>query len=252
VWERSSEGQLFVNPAHQRCRALLEAGRGNPAEAERWASEAIRRTEEIGTQWDWLEALRARAISSGLVHDPAAAASLRLVWEHCEREGVSDPGVFPVAPDLVEALVETGETGEAVAVVERLSVLAREQEHPWGLATATRCGVLVHFDQEASGEAARAYEALGLRFDQARTLLALGRGERSELSRVGARKPQAEGGLTKTEARVAALAAEGMSNKEIARALFVTVHTVEVHLSHAYAKLGIRSRSQLGPRLSSG
>jgi DNA-binding CsgD family transcriptional regulator len=282
-WQRSSEGLLFVNPAYQRCRALLEAGRGNPAEAERWAAEAIHRTEEIGTQWDWLEALRARAIASGLLHDPASAAtSLRAVWEHCGREGVSDPGVFPVAPDLVEALVELGETGEAAAVAERLTVLAREQEHPWGLASVLRCGALLHFDQEASGEAARAYEALGLRFDRARTLLALGRGERrrrkwgaarrsleaaaaifdglgapgwaeetrSELSRVGARKPQAEGGLTKTEARVAALAAEGMSNKEIASALFVTVHTVEVHLSHAYAKLGIRSRSQLGPRLS--
>jgi DNA-binding NarL/FixJ family response regulator len=74
---------------------------------------------------------------------------------------------------------------------------------------------------------------------------------RSELARVGARRPQAAspGGLTKTEARVAELAAQGLSNKEIASALFVTVHTVEVHLSHAYAKLGIRSRSQLGPRL---
>ncbi len=56
--------------------------------------------------------------------------------------------------------------------------------------------------------------------------------------------------LTKTEARVAELGAEGLSNKEIATTLFVTVHTVEVHLPHAYAKLGIRSRSQLGPRLA--
>jgi DNA-binding CsgD family transcriptional regulator len=36
-----------------------------------------------------------------------------------------------------------------------------------------------------------------------------------------------------------------MSNKEIAQALFVTVNTVEAHLSHAYAKLGVRSRAQL-------
>jgi DNA-binding NarL/FixJ family response regulator len=41
------------------------------------------------------------------------------------------------------------------------------------------------------------------------------------------------------------LAAQGLSNKDIAARLFVTVHTVEVHLSHAYAKLGVRSRSQL-------
>ena len=49
---------------------------------------------------------------------------------------------------------------------------------------------------------------------------------------------------------MAALAAEGLSNKEIAATLFVTVHTVEVHLSRAYKKLGIRSRSQLSGRLS--
>jgi DNA-binding CsgD family transcriptional regulator len=40
-----------------------------------------------------------------------------------------------------------------------------------------------------------------------------------------------------------------MSNKQIARELFVTVHTVEVHLSRAYAKLGVSSRRQLSARL---
>ena len=61
---------------------------------------------------------------------------------------------------------------------------------------------------------------------------------------------RAEGELTPSEERVATLAAEGLSNKEIAASLVVTVQTVEAHLSHAYAKLGIRSRSQLGPRLA--
>ena len=53
------------------------------------------------------------------------------------------------------------------------------------------------------------------------------------------------GDLTPAERRVAELAAQGHANKEIAGTLFVSVHTVEVHLSHVYAKLGIRSRSQL-------
>ena len=44
--------------------------------------------------------------------------------------------------------------------------------------------------------------------------------------------------------------AEGLANKEIARALDITVHTVEVHLSRAYAKLGIRKRTQLAGRLA--
>ena len=41
------------------------------------------------------------------------------------------------------------------------------------------------------------------------------------------------------------LAADGMTNKEIAQTLFVTIKTVEVHLSHAYRKLEISSRAQL-------
>jgi DNA-binding CsgD family transcriptional regulator len=51
--------------------------------------------------------------------------------------------------------------------------------------------------------------------------------------------------VTASERRVAQLAADGMSNKEIAQTLFVTIKTVEVHLSHAYRKLEISSRAQL-------
>src|SRR5262249_17518880 len=130
--------------------------------------------------------------------------------------------------------------------------------------------------------AAADYGELGLRFERARTLRFLGRAQRrhrkwaaareslegaasafdeigstgwaaearSELARVGARRPQREGSLTPAERRVVELAAEGLSNKEIARALFVSVHTVEIHLSHAYAKLGIHSRAQLARTLS--
>jgi DNA-binding CsgD family transcriptional regulator len=51
--------------------------------------------------------------------------------------------------------------------------------------------------------------------------------------------------LTTSERRVGQLAADGMTNKEIAQTLFVTIKTVEVHLSHAYRKLEISSRAQL-------
>jgi DNA-binding CsgD family transcriptional regulator len=56
--------------------------------------------------------------------------------------------------------------------------------------------------------------------------------------------------LTPSERRVAELAAEGPTNREIAQALFVTSKTVEVHLSSAYRKLGINSRSQLSAALA--
>jgi DNA-binding CsgD family transcriptional regulator len=56
--------------------------------------------------------------------------------------------------------------------------------------------------------------------------------------------------LTPSERRVAELAAQGPTNREIAQALFVTPKTVEVHLSSVYRKLGISSRSQLGRALA--
>ena len=55
--------------------------------------------------------------------------------------------------------------------------------------------------------------------------------------------------LTASERRVASLAAEGGSNRDIAQMLFVTPKTVEVHLSNAYRKLGVRSRRDLASAL---
>jgi DNA-binding NarL/FixJ family response regulator len=63
-----------------------------------------------------------------------------------------------------------------------------------------------------------------------------------------ARSPPAAS-LPHSEQRVAELVASGLSNKEIAAQLSVSVYTVEAHLSNAYAKLGIRSRTQLARRL---
>jgi DNA-binding CsgD family transcriptional regulator len=51
--------------------------------------------------------------------------------------------------------------------------------------------------------------------------------------------------LTAQERRVVALLLQGLGNREIAAALFVSEHTVEWHLRHAYDKLGVRSRGQL-------
>jgi DNA-binding CsgD family transcriptional regulator len=56
--------------------------------------------------------------------------------------------------------------------------------------------------------------------------------------------------LTPSERRVAEMAADNMTNKDIAQALFVTTKTVEVHLSNVYRKLGIGSRAELGEALA--
>ena len=72
---------------------------------------------------------------------------------------------------------------------------------------------------------------------------------RAELYATGARpRTTALSGveaLTASERRVAGLAADGQTNRDIAQSLFVTPKTVEVHLSNAYRKLGIRSRREL-------
>jgi DNA-binding CsgD family transcriptional regulator len=287
-WGESSERVMW--PMYERCRALLAAGRGLPEEAEHWAAETLARAEATGTRWDRLEALRARGVAALLANEPARAAEcLRAVWEHTRSEEVDEPGVFPVAPELVEALIELGELDEAKAVTARLRELADAQDHPWGLATAKRVDALVQlaggYDEAALAaleQAAAEYGLLGLRFDRARTVLTLGRAQRrakkwgaarasleqavaeldelgspgwadqarSELERVGGRRRQPAGELTSAEQRVVELAAEGLANKEIAQTLFVSVRTVEVHLKHAYAKLGIRSRTQLARRHS--
>ena len=57
--------------------------------------------------------------------------------------------------------------------------------------------------------------------------------------------------LTSAERRVAGLAADGLSNRQIAQHLFITLPTVETHLRHAFQKLGITSRAGLPAQLAS-
>jgi DNA-binding CsgD family transcriptional regulator len=76
---------------------------------------------------------------------------------------------------------------------------------------------------------------------------------REELIAVGVRPRRARlsgpGALTPSERRVARLAAEGLTNREIAEALFVTRKAVEYHLGNVYRKLDTRTRSELGALL---
>ncbi len=84
--------------------------------------------------------------------------------------------------------------------------------------------------------------------------VAISRHAREELIAAGA-KPRRERisgveALTASELRVAQLAAEGLTNRQIAQALFITMRTVSAHLGHAYAKLDIADRAQLAVALS--
>jgi DNA-binding CsgD family transcriptional regulator len=86
--------------------------------------------------------------------------------------------------------------------------------------------------------------------------LAISRRAREELIAAGA-KPRRERisgveALTASELRVAQLAAQGLTNRQIAQALFITMRTVSAHLGHAYAKLDIADRAELPAALAPG
>jgi DNA-binding NarL/FixJ family response regulator len=78
---------------------------------------------------------------------------------------------------------------------------------------------------------------------------ALAEEAREELNATGARPRRTVlhgvDALTPSELCIARMAAEGLSNREIAQALFVTIRTVEMHLTHGYQKLEISSRTEL-------
>ena len=95
--------------------------------------------------------------------------------------------------------------------------------------------------REALEQALAIFEQLGARLwaDKAR----------GELKRISGRAPASEE-LTETERRVAELASQGRSNKEIAAELYMGVSTVEAHLSRVYRKLAIRSRAGLAQALA--
>src|SRR5262249_25576192 len=95
--------------------------------------------------------------------------------------------------------------------------------------------------------AREALDAAAATFDELGAVLWAKRA-RAEDARVSGRKAS-EWPLTPSELRVAELVADGHSNKDVAAALFLTPQTVESHLKHIYAKLGIRSRTQLARRL---
>ena len=93
--------------------------------------------------------------------------------------------------------------------------------------------------RESFEQALAIFERLGAELWAARA--------RTELGRIGGRAPSPDG-LTATEERVAGLVAEGKSNKEVAAALVVSVHTVEAALTSIYRKLDVHSRTEMAAK----
>jgi DNA-binding CsgD family transcriptional regulator len=95
--------------------------------------------------------------------------------------------------------------------------------------------------RETLGRAVETFDAMGATLWAARA--------RAEMARVSGRAP-GTGELTVAELNVARLAASGMTNREAAAELFVTVRAVESTLTKVYSKLGVRSRTQLAGHLT--
>jgi DNA-binding CsgD family transcriptional regulator len=118
-----------------------------------------------------------------------------------------------------------------------------------------RMGLLLHA-AEAASAAARCHQARGrvVAASVARQRLALlieaCPGARTPLLRIGA--AEADPGLTRRELQIALMASSGLTSKDIAAKLQLSVRTIDNHLGHVYAKLGISGRSELARRFEPG
>jgi DNA-binding NarL/FixJ family response regulator len=172
-----------------------------------------------------------------------------LIEEELERARLwGAPG--PIGRALrVQAELAGGDEERLREAVGVLADSAWRLERAKALASLGRAIRLSRRPTDARGPLAEAFEIAS-----SCGATALARDVRTELYATGARPRNAAatgaGSLTPSELRVAMLAREGKTNREIAQALFVTPKTVEVHLSNAYRKLGIRSRVGLAQALA--
>jgi DNA-binding CsgD family transcriptional regulator len=199
--------------------------------------------------------------------------------------GELNPSLTPWRSEMAPALLLTREPEEARRLCAEELALARGFGAPRAIGMALRAAGVAEGDVALVREAAALLARSPARLEHARALADLGDllerdGARPEacdvlrealevahrcgasaleerllaaLRAAGARprRPVLSGpdALTASERRVAELAGSGMTNREIAESLFVTVRTVEFHLNHSYRKLGIDSRAKLAAAL---
>ena len=267
--------------------ALLDAGTGDLAAARAAAATGLAAAEAMGDATFTIQhrgVLGFAALSAGDAEQ--ALEWLGPASDALIEQQIREPSIYPALQNEFEAAVEAGELERAELLVAHLEALAVQTGRPWTVAMARRGRGLIlasQGDLEASAaildQAVADAEALGQPLELGRALLALGRIERrakrkrtsrdalvraaaifdalpaplwaararEEIARLGLRS--APGGLTETEARIAELAASGLTNPEIAAAAFVSRKTVEANLSKVYRKLGVRSRVELARAL---
>ncbi|MGH2685422.1 MAG: LuxR C-terminal-related transcriptional regulator, partial [Actinomycetota bacterium] len=266
-------------------RALLERGELHraallldPWERAEWEGGAVDAlsAETRGRLWTLLgetdAALREFERAGAIVEDAVGATNPSVVpWQCGAALALHRLGDMPAARAMADHAVEAATrfgAARALAMCVRTAarVGPRDDAVPnlrraLALVTATastleRARVLVDFGTALRASGRRAEAVKTLRDAQTvaercgATYLHTLAG--SELMAAGGRasgRGATRHGLTPGEQRVAELAAEGLSNREIAERLFVTVKAVEWHLRNAFAKLGIGSRHELSDHL---
>ena len=266
--------------------AWIAAYRGELELARDEADQGLKLCEEqIGFHPPLLQAVPGLV---ALWHGDAATAAelLGTADRQAKRLGWGAPDARPWTADYVEALLELGRIDDAVRIVDAWEADAVRLARRWSLAQVTGSRGLVaaaqgniHGAASLLERAVAEHEQVGDPYGRARALLALGVARRRarkkrpardaleaalaafevlgasiwvdkarrELGRIGGRTR--EEGLTAAEKRVAALVAEGRTNSEVAAALFLGERTVASHLTHIYAKLGVRSRTELARKV---
>jgi DNA-binding CsgD family transcriptional regulator len=266
-------------------RALVAAYMGDVELARGWAEKGLATNEARGdTVLAFANRAVLAFLEFSLGDNAASVNRIQPIVERFLAGDAGDPALRHNIgiPDAIEALVALGRLAEAEELLGAWEDLGERFDRRRVYATAARCRAVLAAARGDVEEALRRAETalehhrdLPVPFERARTLIVLGTlhrrarhkaaaraaleealqilegmgvplwadRARAELGRIGGRA--AADGLTPTEQRVADLVAEGRSNKEVAAELFVSVRTVEANLTRVYAKLGVRSRSEL-------
>ncbi len=266
--------------------ALIERGTLEAAQAV-LADASL--TGELGLTWPYVVVRHARGCLRAAAGDhEAAVADLLQAGELAGKWGISNPAMMPWRSDAALSLSALGDRREGRRLCEQEIALARRWRSQRAVGKALRAaGVVAGEDgidllaeavamlrcspaplelgralidhgaaHRRAGRRAAAGELLREGLDLAHAMggLALADRARAELVVAGYRPRRdalrGRDSLTPGELRVAALAAEGKTNRQIAQALFVAQRTVELHLTSAYAKLGIKSGPELQAALN--
>jgi DNA-binding CsgD family transcriptional regulator len=278
-----------MRPAALYSLALVRAHRGQVEDARELATEALALSERTGNVPLASQVVAVLGfVALSLDNYQATHCHLGRLADTAAAVGVKEPSVVKFMPDEIEALAGLGEIGRARSFTRQLEARGLSLGRPWALATAARCRAhLAAIESDLEGASAACNQALAqhehlpMPFELGRTLLVKGMIERRakhkamarnsfehalgifehlgaslwaskarrELSKINATTPV--DGLTQTERRIAALIAQGKTNREVSFALFVTENTVQTHVRHIFQKLSVRSRTELAAQLLS-